>query len=55
MSELMTTKEVLTALRVSMKTLQRLRVGDEFPRPVQLSARRIAWRATDIAAWVDAR
>jgi len=28
---------------------------DEFPRPIQLSAGRVGWRATDIQRWIEER
>lgn len=37
-----------TALYKSMKT-------DEFPAPVKLSARSVAWLQDEVIAWVDAR
>ena len=31
-------------------------IGDgEFPKPVRLAKRAVAWRASDIEAWLDAR
>jgi predicted DNA-binding transcriptional regulator AlpA len=55
MTDLMTTKELLAILRVSMTTLQRMRRDDGFPAPVRLSPRRIVWRGEDIAGWMAAR
>ncbi len=26
-----------------------------FPRPVQISAKSVAWKASEIAAWIDSR
>lgn len=28
---------------------------DEFPRPIQLSAGRVGWRATDLQRWIEER
>jgi len=35
--------------------LNRLISAGNFPAPVALSAQRIAWKASDIEAWIDSR
>ena len=46
---------VCDRLGVSRSTLIRLRRQADFPRPLQISAQAIGWRAEDIDAWIDAR
>ena len=43
----------LTSL--SRTSLWRLRRADEFPKPVQLTARRVAYRASDVDAWIRSK
>ena len=40
---------------LSRSTLYRLVANKQFPRPVRLGPRAVAWRRTDIEAWSDAR
>jgi prophage regulatory protein len=40
---------------LSEATLRRLRKAGEFPEPLRLSPRRIAWEATAIMAWLESR
>lgn len=35
--------------------LRRLIAAGEFPAPLLLGARRVAWRDTDIEAWLESR
>jgi prophage regulatory protein len=37
---------------LSRTTLYRLMLSGEFPRPVTIAKRAVAWRATDVAAWL---
>lgn len=47
---------VARRLGVSRTTLWRMRRDDpDFPRPVRLTARVIAWRVRDLDDWVDRR
>lgn len=41
--------------QLSRKTVWQLRRRGLFPEPVRLSAKRVAWRESDILAWVDSR
>jgi predicted DNA-binding transcriptional regulator AlpA len=52
---LITTAELLAQLRISMRTLNRMRDAGEFIAPVQISRRHIMWRTDDIAAWVASK
>ena len=45
--------EQLVGLRRS--ALYKLMAAGEFPRPVKLSARAVAWRQSEVAAWIAAR
>lgn len=47
--------EVERRTGLSRSTLYEWMSRGEFPRPVRLGARRVAWRATDIATWIEAR
>ena len=40
---------------LSRSTLYHLISVGMFPRPVKLSARAVAWRESDIEAWIEAR
>jgi prophage regulatory protein len=40
---------------VSQTTIQRLVKRGEFPAPLRLSARRVAWPTTTVADWLDQR
>ena len=43
------------ATGLSRRHLYTLIHGGEFPKPVQLAKRRIAFREADIIAWLDSR
>jgi predicted DNA-binding transcriptional regulator AlpA len=49
--------EVLRMTSLSLSTLKRYvqGIGDTFPPPVKLSARRIGWKAGDVKAWLAER
>ena len=36
-------------------SIYELIAAGEFPRPVKLSARAVAWRESDIATWMESR
>jgi predicted DNA-binding transcriptional regulator AlpA len=38
---------------MSRTTVWRLRKREQFPPPIKLSERRIAWRRADIEAWLE--
>ena len=43
--------ERITSLRKT--TIYRLMKQDKFPKPLRISSMRVAWRTTDIQAWVE--
>ena len=47
--------EVEKVVGLSCSSLYRLMSQDDFPRPVRLGGRAVAWRATDIADWLESR
>lgn len=51
--ELFTEREAAEFLRLSTRTLQRLK--DAGPRKLRLTAHRIAYRRADLLAWINAR
>lgn len=53
--QLQTLKNVSTQTGLSKSTLYRLMDEGLFPRPVRLSVNRVAWRASDVSAWIDTR
>jgi len=52
---LLTEKELSAWLGLSLPNLQRMRSNGAGPRYVQLSARRLAYRRSDVEAWLAAR
>ena len=52
---LLTEKELSAWLGLSLPNLQRMRSNGTGPRYVQLSARRLAYRKSDVEAWLSAR
>lgn len=50
---LLTEAEVLELISVSKSTLRRWVRSSEFPPPVQLPGRRVAWRARDLNTWLN--
>ncbi|KGX50824.1 prophage CP4-57 regulatory family protein [Burkholderia pseudomallei TSV44] len=46
---------VLDTVGVKKTTLYRWIREGKFPAPVQLGARSVAWRATDVQQWVESR
>jgi prophage regulatory protein len=45
--------EVLDRVPVNRSTLWRMRQKGEFPEPVKIGARRVAWRESDLTRWMD--
>lgn len=43
--------------RTSLSRMSVLRAVDrgDFPKPLRLSTQRIAWRESDVAAWINSR
>jgi predicted DNA-binding transcriptional regulator AlpA len=52
---LLTEKELSVWLGLSLPNLQRMRSNGTGPRYVQLSARRLAYRKSDVEAWLAIR
>ena len=46
---------VIRVTGLSRSTLYRLIAVEQFPRPVRLGPRAVAWRRTDVEAWSEAR
>ncbi len=47
--------EVLRLTGLSRSTLYRKIHSSQFPQPVQLGPRSVAWRVSDILAWIENR
>jgi predicted DNA-binding transcriptional regulator AlpA len=47
--------EVCARVRLSAKTIYRLRRKKMFPAPIILGERRLAWRSSDIEHWLGTR
>ncbi len=52
---LLTERDLAVYLGLSLPTLQRQRAAGTGPRFIQLSERRIAYRRSDVDAWLAAR
>ena len=48
-------KEVLGLVGLPRSTMYALMKVGEFPKPVQLSHRSVAWRLSEIETWIDSR
>jgi prophage regulatory protein len=48
-------RAVLHVTGLSRSTVYRLIADNQFPRPVQLGPRAVAWRRVDVDAWSEAR
>jgi len=46
---------VMQVTGLSRSTLYRLIADEQFPRPVRLGLRAVAWRRSDVEAWSEAR
>ena len=47
--------EVERLVLLSRATLYRLMATGDFPRPVRLAQRSVAWRRADVEEWIDSR
>jgi prophage regulatory protein len=47
--------KVMEMTSLSKTTIYRLISEDKFPRPYQLTERRVAWREAEITAWIADR
>ena len=48
-------RAVMHVTGLSRSTLYRLIADEQFPRPVRLGPRAVAWRRSDVDAWSEAR
>lgn len=48
-------RAVMHVTGLSRSTLYRLIADEQFPRPVRLGPRAVAWRRSDVEAWSEAR
>ena len=55
MSLLLTAQEVCAATCQARTTLHLAVKRGDFPKPVRVGVKRIAWRLADVQRWVDAR
>jgi prophage regulatory protein len=54
-SNVLSLKEVLAVTSLSRSSIYALISRGAFPRPVRLTPRRVAWRSTDVNAWMQTR
>lgn len=47
--------EVLAVVPLGASTMWRMIAAGEFPKPIRLTPRTVAWRASDVRAWIEAR
>ena len=47
--------ELVELTGLSYSTIWRMIQADQFPKPVKLSARRVAWRKVDVDSWIQSR
>lgn len=52
---LMTPKEAASATSLSRPLLSLMAAEGQFPKPIQLTERRIAFVRSEVEAWIDAR
>ncbi|MBW8191438.1 AlpA family transcriptional regulator [Neiella marina] len=55
LKRLLTLREVMELTTLSRATIYRKMELGTFPKPVQISKRRVAWRTSDVNAWIDAK
>ena len=51
----LTERQTATTISLSVITLRRMRAANSGPCFIRLSEKRIGYRTTDVAAWLDAR
>lgn len=52
---LLNRQSVQTRTTLSRSCIYAMIAKGEFPAPIQLTARRVAWRETDVEGWIEAR
>lgn len=55
MTHLIRLAQVSESTTLSKASIYRLLALGKFPAPVKIGERRVAWRVSDIAAWLDMR
>jgi prophage regulatory protein len=53
--KLMRLQEVKPTVGLQKSSIYALMRAGDFPKPVRLSARAVAWKYSDIAAWMQSR
>lgn len=53
--KLLRRQEVESRTGLSRSTIYEWMNRGEFPRPIALGSRLVAWRESDVAAWIEAR
>ncbi len=48
-------EEVLSLCAISKSNLYKMIEREEFPRPVRIGPRSVAWRQSDVATWLQDR
>nr|WP_315848401.1 AlpA family phage regulatory protein [uncultured Rhodoferax sp.] len=48
-------KDTAAALRISVATLDRLRVKGDFPAPIKLGEQAVGWTMASVQTWIDSR
>ena len=54
-AEFLTQAEVVRRLGIGATTLRRMVSRGDFPPPIKIGPRRIAWHVSDYDRWLDAR
>ena len=52
---LLTASEVEERSSLSRSTIWRQVHSGQFPSPIRIGARRVAWRESDVTQWIDSR
>ncbi|QDQ89158.1 AlpA family phage regulatory protein [Alcaligenaceae bacterium SJ-26] len=47
--------ELKRAVGLSKTTIYQMMKNGDFPAPIQMTGKTVAWRASDVAAWVASR
>jgi len=47
--------QVLALVGLSKTQIYRLMSAGQFPKPVQISSRSVAWRMAELASWIEGR
>lgn len=53
--QFLTSKAVCAKIALSRATLDRMVAAGRFPKPIQLTERRLAYNAADVEAWMAAQ